>query len=276
MALKSIHTSLDEIAEPFRELYTEKDGKFELTGIHGVKTQADIDRLTASLTNEREEHKKTKSAFDVWGDLKHEDVMAKLDRIPELEAAAGDKLDESAIEEIVNKRVSGTINSQTAPLERSLKQAQDALTEKDALIQQLQGNETRRTVHDSLRSAMTEAKIIPEAYDDVLMLAERVFNVREDDGAVVTKDEVGATPGIDAAMWLQEMADKRPHWWPVSQGGGGRGSTSQGGGFAGNPWSKEHWNMTKQGQVVQAQGMEKANQMAAAAGSKVGAAHPAK
>jgi len=274
MALKSIHSSLDEIAEPFRELYTEKDGKFELTGIHGIKSQADVDRLSASLNNEREEHKRTKSAFEVWGDLKHDEVMSKLDRIPELEAAAAGKLDDAAIEEIVNKRVSGTINSQTAPLERSLNQAQTALEEALAENQALKGAEVKRSIHDNLRTAMTESKVIPEAQEDVLMLAERMFHIREDDGAIVTKEDNGVTPGIDAAMWLQEMSDKRPHWWPQNVGGGGKGSGSTAGGFAGNPWTKEHWNLTKQGQVVTSQGLEKANAMAAAAGSKLGATRP--
>jgi hypothetical protein len=40
---------------------------------------------------------------------------------------------------------------------------------------------------------------------------------------------------------------------------------------ASNPWSKEGWNVTAQGRLVQSIGFEKASAIAAAAGSKIGA-----
>jgi hypothetical protein len=43
-----------------------------------------------------------------------------------------------------------------------------------------------------------------------------------------------------------------------------------------NPWSKEFWNVTAQGSVVKAMGIEKAQQIARAAGSYIGATRPAK
>lgn len=104
------------------------------------------------------------------------------------------------------------------------------------------------------------------------MLAERVFEV-DDEGNVTTKDGVGVTPGIAADVWLTEMQDKRPHWWPQSQGGGAGGS---GGGGAGgkNPFSAEGWNLTEQGRLVR-ENPEKADQMAKAAGTTVGGGRPA-
>ena len=43
-----------------------------------------------------------------------------------------------------------------------------------------------------------------------------------------------------------------------------------------NPWAAEYWSVTRQGQIAKALGVEKAAQIARAAGSHVGATRPAK
>lgn len=131
---------------------------------------------------------------------------------------------------------------------------------------------------------MVEAKVrtdSPGLRDDILNAAAQVFTYDperdmnvikdEDEGVVFGKD--GKTPK-SVTEWLQEQQESRRHWWGDSVGGGARGSQS-GGGFTNNPWSAEHWNLTEQGQVVKTHGIERANKMAAAAGSKVGAVRPA-
>jgi hypothetical protein len=275
MTLKAVHDSIDEIGEQYRDLYTEKNGKYELTGIQGVKTEADVARVQTALEKERTDHKETRDRLGVWGDLDHEEVMGKLDRFPELEAASKGNLDEAEIEKIVQRRVEGTINSQVAPLERQLKQL---TKERDEVVQtrdNLLGEKRQRVIHDNVRTALTAAKVVPEAFDDALMLAERVFEIRDDDSAVVTRDNVGVTPGIAADVWLQELQERRPHWWPGSQGGGARGTgPGTGGMYADNPWSHENWNMTAQGRVVREKGMERAEAMAKAAGTTVGGQRP--
>ncbi len=273
MALKAIHTTLDEIPEEFRSLYSERNEQYELTGIDGVKTQADVDRLSVSLNKERDDHKTTKASLGVWADMNHEDVMAQLDRIPELEAAGSGALDDAKIQELTDRRVDATINTKMAPVERQLNAAMksnDLLKEENEAFKQ---EKTTRIIHDRVRLGMVDMKVIPEAQEDVLMLAERIFEV-QDDGAVITKDNVGVNPGIDAKQWLQDMQAKRPHWWPTSRGGGSTGNSGKGGAFANNPWSAAHWNLTHQGQIITKQGSEKAQQMAKAAGSSVGAVHP--
>ena len=163
----------------FRALFTEKNGQWELTGITGIKTQADVDRVQVSLTKERDDHKTTKTSLAVWSDLDHEDVM--------------------------------------------------------------------------MYSGMFEIS---------------------DDGNVVTRDGVGVAPGLDADAWLGELQERKPHWWPASQGGGARG-TGGGGGFQGkNPWTAEGWNMTEQGKLLRDKGKEYADRMAAAAGTTVGGSKP--
>jgi hypothetical protein len=43
-----------------------------------------------------------------------------------------------------------------------------------------------------------------------------------------------------------------------------------------NPWTRDNWNLTKQGEYIQKEGMAKAETMARAAGSTVNAVHPPK
>jgi len=269
MALKVLHDTVDEIDEAFRPLYTERDGKFVLTGVEGVKTQADIDRLQGALTKERNDHKAVKDRYGVLGDLDPVDVLAKLDKLPELEAAAEGKLDENKINEIAESRV----RTKLAPVERERDQLKTKLEATEGRVGELEGVIRSRDIKDNVMSAALKGKVIETALEDVLMLADRVFEVGED-GSVTTKDGVGVTPGISPEAWLQEMQSKRPHWWPSSEGGGAKGGNGGGGGFANNPWSAEHWNMTTQGQLIN-QDRQKAEQMAKAAGTTIGGPKPA-
>jgi hypothetical protein len=269
MALDAIYDTEDKIPEAFRELYTEKNGKFELTGINGVKTQADIDRLQTSLTKERDAHKTSKSQLEQYASLgKLEDLQAALDKLPELEAAAAGKLDDAKLNELVD----GRLKSKTAPLERERAQLQTQLQEAQTKIAEYEQLNRQRKIHDAVRAAATDSKLHEHALDDALLLAERVFDVDED-GRVVTKDNVGVTPGVDPKVWLTEMQPKRPHWWPASSGGGAAGSNGRGG-YGNNPFSAEHWNMTEQGHLLR-ENPERAKQMAASAGTTVGGPRPA-
>lgn len=275
MVLKTVHDKIDEIPEQFRELYTEKSGKWEITGIDGVKTPEDVRRVQESLTKERNDHKTTKAALTAWGELKPDEVTAKLSRIEELETAVKGKIDDAKLDEMANKRAEAIVKTKLSPVERELAQIRAQAKEKDEKLSAYETRERQRTVHEKVGKAFLTSKGLPEALDDALMQAERVMEVTED-GRVVTKDGVGVTPGLEAAAWLAEMQPKKPHWWPGNQGGGARGSGTGTVGFGTqNPWSHEHWNMTKQGAYVKEHGQDKAGQMAKAAGTTLGGARPA-
>jgi len=279
MVLKDVHDSLDEIPEQYRELYTEKNGKYECTGITGFRTSADFQRISGALEQEKDAHKQTKTqlgeklrGYEALGEF--DDVRQKLERFPELEAAAGNKLDEAKIEEIVQRRVDGTLKSKTSPLEHkiaTLTRERDEFKERDA---QWSEKDRRRRIRGSIRKAALAAKLRPEAIEDAEEIGERLMQVGED-GSITTKDQVGVTPGIDPAQWLGEVQEKRPHWWPDSEGGGARGGKARGTFMGGkNPWSREHWSKTEQGNVLREHGREKAEQMAKAAGSELLAGRP--
>jgi hypothetical protein len=266
MALKAILDSIDDLPDAVKSEYVEKNGKFELQ-VEGMKTEADVARVAEALRKEKNDFSAFKTQFAPLAGKKIEDVVAQLDRIPELEAAAAGKLDETAIEKMVEGRIKGRV----APLEREVGQLKATVAEKDKVIDEFTGKEKTRTIHDAVRKAATVAKVVPEALEDALILAERHFEL-DDSGRVVTKDGLPVTAGIQPEAWFTDLQATRKHWWGPNIGGGAGGNRG-GGGPADNPFTHENWNMTKQGQLVR-ENPAKAEQLARSAGTTVGGQRP--
>lgn len=268
MAFKMVLDSLDGLAEEVAKEYVEKDGKFVIQ-VEGMKTQEDVNKVQSSLTAARTEANQLKQRLGLLGDRKVEDVVAQLDRIPELELAAKGKLDDAKIDEIVETR----IKSKLAPIERERDTLKTQLGEKDQVIQTFTEKEKVRAIHKQVRAAAKEAGILDEAVEDALLLADRTF-VLTDDGQAVVKADTNFAEGLAPKDWLADLQTKRPHWWGESSGGGAGGNRSGGGGTEPNPFTAEHWNMTKQGEIFN-KNPQRAETLAKAAGTTVGGQKPA-
>jgi len=267
--LKHIYKTFEEIPEKYRDLYTEKNGQYELTGVSGIKTQADVDRVTEALTKEKNDNKDLKKKLEPWKDLDPKETLEKLDKIPELEAKVGEhKDDDEKIEKIVSSRVTQA----TAPLQRDL----DKLKTENAELAESNGTLVKkrdeRVVHDHIRSHASTAKVVPPALEDILSLSGNYFEI-DTEGKVVTKTGAGVTPGVGADVFFSEMADKRPHWFPASQGTGAGGDKTPGG-SGNNPFTNKGWNLTEQGTIIRTEGADKAAQLAKSAGTTVGGPKP--
>lgn len=265
MGLKIVVDKLDDVDSKYHDLYTERDGKFHLTGVDGMKTQDDIDRLQTALTKERNDHKGLKDRVKLLGDRKIEDVVKDLDRIPELEAAAKGAAN-------VDELVEAKIKARIAPVERERDKLAEEVSEKDAKIVEFEAKDRTRKIHDSVREAIGRQQgFQSSAVEDALLIAERLFEV-DDRGQVVARDGVGVTPGIAPQVWLQEVQQTRPHWWGPNVGGGAGGNA---GGKSGttNPWTNEHWNMTEQGRILR-ENPQLAEQMAKSANTTIGGGRP--
>lgn len=267
MKLKAIVDTLDDVPAQYHALYTEKNGKWELTEIEGVKTQADVDRLQSALSKERNDHKATKEKYAALGDRDIDEVITQLDRIPELEAASAGKVDDAKLEELVE----GRLKTKLAPIEREKAQLTQKVQELTGAVEQYVAADRTRKIHDEVRKAATSSKVLPEAFEDALMLAERVMELDEE-GRVIVRDGVGFTPGVDPAVWLSDLQSKRPHWWGPSQGGGAAGNNRSGVNGT-NPWSADGWNLTEQGKILR-ENRTRAEQMAASAGTTIGGPRP--
>lgn len=273
MAIKAVIDKLEDVPEQYRDLYKEKNGKFEITEVEGIKTEADVTRLSSALEKERNDHKGTKKKFEAFGDRKPEDILVQLDRIAELEALNGGKLDDEKIDKIVQ----GRIKTQLSPLERKLAEATKGITERDGVIEGFKTKETARTITDAIRDAVSKTQgFNATALEDAISLGERHLTVTED-GKVVTRDnlvQVGVTPGVDAVVWLTDMQAKRPHWWGTTSGGGAGGNNGRGGTNGANPWAADTWNMTEQARMYK-ENPTRSAQLATAAGTKIGGMKPA-
>lgn len=265
---KAIVDNLDGIDAKYHDLYVEKDGKFHFVPVEGLKPLAEFNVVHTALTKERTDHKETKTKLTAFAGLEPDAVRAQLDRIPELEIAATGKIDEKAVEAIVATRIASKI----APLERENTRLKGEVVEKDNTIQAFQTGERTRKITDAVRNAARTAKVLDGAQEDAILLAERVFEVTPE-GSVVTKDNVGVTPGISPDVWLTDLRTTRSHWWGPSTGGGATGGRPGSGGGV-NPFSAEGWNMTAQGAMIKADRV-KADQMAKAAGTTIGGPKPA-
>lgn len=269
MQLKLKLTALEGLDPAFHELYTEQaDKTYLLTGVEGMKTQGDIDKVTAALVKERADHKSLREKFALLGDQDPVDLLAQLDRIKELEAAAAGKIDETKINEIVE----GRLRTKLGPIERENKQLKDQIAAEQGVSAELRAKDQKRTIHDRARAAALKIGVIPEALDDILLYADNVMEITED-GRVITKDQVGVTPGVDPEVWLSEMQQKKRYWWPASQSGDSKGNGGGGGISGDNPWTATGWNITKQTEILTAD-PKRAEQMARSAGTYVGGPRP--
>lgn len=251
MSLKAIYDTKDAIPAGFADLFTERDGKFELTGIEGIKTQADVDRVQEALRKERTAHDETKGKLRIWGDRKPEDVQKLSDEVEELRIKVGEGGDEKKVEELVNKRVQIALR----PVERERDEFRGKVQELTGKIGELETSITRRSLADTLRAASAGEKGIPvrpEAQADIELLAPTAFE--EVDGKHVTREgnPFGVDAGLDPKSFLEAVLNSgaRPHWFKDSEGAGARNGRGGAGGAGGpNPFAKDSRNMTQVAQL---------------------------
>ena len=276
MPIELRYDNEDALPEAFRnetiftELFTRnEDGSISMTGVTGMKTQKDVDSVSEALRKERNDHKITKDRLKPWGELNAEETLTQLDRIRELEAAAGGKLDDDAI----NKIVDGRLAQKTGPLDRQIKtigEERDALTQENA---GLKNSIITRDRNDSVRAEATKVKSHATAVPDIEGAASVMLEQNEEGKWIAKSGIEGITPGLGIDGWLRDMQKLRPHWWPESEGGGARGGNG-GTGFNGaNPWSAKNWNLTEQGKVFN-DSADLAGRLAKAAGTSLGGPRP--
>lgn len=266
MKIKLSYQSESDIPEGMSALYTERDGSWVLTGVEGMKSQGDIDRLQESLAKERSDHKETKAKLRSFNGLDADEVLTKLDKYDELEKLAEGNNPEK-LEEIVAAR----LKSVTNPLERQIakltEERDGAVAERD----QLKTANQRRTKNDLIRTAAQDAKVNAAMLDDVIQLAGAHLELN-DAGDVVSTSSSPTGEGLSLTEYFAEVQEARRHWWPASDGDGAGGNG--GNGPAGNnPFSKDNWNLTEQGKLVSSN-PEKAAALAKAAGTTVGGLRP--
>ncbi len=279
-ALKTSYDKIDEIPEAYRDLFVERNGKFDLVGVEGIKTQQDIDKLQEAARKEREAHRETKEKLAKFADVDPDALPGMLEELKEAQAklatlTAEGKLNETAIDDRIQAAVNravGPVTRDKEALARQVEAQKKIVAEKEGIVAKLEAEKQQEKVQNSIRAALLDAKVLPSAVEDAVLVGERMFELV--DGKLVTRPDIGITPGLAPKEWAKDMMQTRPHWWPASVGGGAQGGKGGSSSLKENPWSKEGWSLTKQGQAVKELGPEKAAELAARVGSKLGDTHP--
>lgn len=245
----------------------EEGGPLTLSGLKGLKTQADVDKVMESLTKERSEHKTTKGEMSPWKALGKtaEEIQTAMDELEEIRLKLENTDDAEGLEEKIKTLAEARIRRELAPKERKISELETGTTEKDAKILELETTIINGKLRTALTDSALKAKVLDTAVGDSVIIGLSEFEVSED-GSIVNKES-----GLDTDAWFVDQKEKRPHWWPNSVGGGAQGGDAGGGGGGKNPWSVDGWNLTEQGAYLRAHGTEKANKMAKIAGSFIGA-----
>lgn len=280
MAVKSLLENLDDVPEHLHPEYKET----EIPGV-GKRFVLDIDGFDAhplvrGLKTAHDRVKADKDRFKTDLDA----LSGKFAGIPE------DLTAEQIIELYQNNKdgkgpnVDQRLADLRAELDRKRKgevEAKDTeIAARDARVAQLLGTIRRFTVDDGLTSALIEVGVSKELLPAArALLKERgVIEFVEEDGKFSAVAKTDAFGDIETLKYVQEWAksDEGKAFVPKPTGGGAQGGGGPGGRNSGeNPFSAEHWNVTKQGQIVVEKGEQYAANLARQAGTTIGGPKPA-
>lgn len=149
------------------------------------------------------------------------------------------------IDELIQKRLSREQATWQSQLEN--KDAELEQTRKQ--IEALQGV----TISSGIASAGQKVGLAPTAIEDAQVIA-RHAGWQVEDGAPVLRDGEGnVVRGKNGPImfdeWLESQREARPHWFPTPKGSGAPGNRN-GSGQSDNPWKKDTFNLSKQGQIL--------------------------
>lgn len=236
MKLKAILETLEGLPEAFHALYELRDGKYMLTGVEGMVTEADVARATRALNQEKEQHRETKAKLKSFGDLKPSEVSEQLEELRTMKEKG--VTDEDRINTLADQRA----RRLTAEVQRQLDTTGKTLAERESELTAIRNQLQGRELEDVVRSEIKNIKgLQPEVVTDAIILARSQLT-RAEDGVFVDSN------GISVKDWLIKSAEARPYWYMPSNGGGANGG--RGGNQTANPFTAQNWNVTEQGKLM--------------------------
>lgn len=233
----------DALPEALRGFYSkrESDGKWVLQCEGAVPQERFVEFRDNNIALKRD--------LDAWKALgvTAEEVQDLLKKRKDIED--GRRSDGRTVKEIVEEQV-GNLKKQH---DMALKEAQDKLQKSKAELQRLKigGTATKKALELGLR---------PEAQDDLVARVSGIFTL-EDDGSVVAKNPDGSirysaktTEPLTLEEYVSGLVEQAPHFFAPSSGSGanqgGNGNRGRNGSPGVNPFKKETYNLTEQGQLL--------------------------
>jgi len=227
---------LEQVEEKYRDLYTEKDGKFYLD-IEMIDDMPQVGGLKSALQKERDANKQLKKDLQVTAD-KYKDVDPEkareaLKKLQELE----DKqlLDAGKMEEVVTKRTERMQQDH----QQQIQGFQGKLTEKETELEVTRRHLANLQIEAAITRVLTsktgkDLGIIPQAIPDIVRRARDIFHLEEKTGNVIPHRSdgtilFGKDPSAPMPMdeWLSGLKPDCPHYFMPS-GGAGAGNDGTG------------------------------------------------
>jgi len=185
-----------------------------------------IEEATSGLKNKNQELLNEKKKIqETLKDFENIDPEKAKEALNFLETnAEAQMIKEGKIDELLEKRTSNLKSEHEAQLQE-LSQKLEETSTKSQTFESLYKN---KVIEDGLREAALQAKVRPEAIDDIILRGSREFSLGED-GSIESRDKDGKLrKTVDEKIltpynWIDSLKKSHPHYWPDSQGAGLRG-----------------------------------------------------
>ena len=238
MALKFRYKSKDEVPAEHAALYVERDGAFVLDA-EGAVEKSKVDEFR---TNNLVLKKQLDDFAKKYEGIDPDAVKTLLAEKAKLE---DEKLiKDGEVEKLVEKRTKSILGEMEKRLQSAEQQA-------SSLSAQLLEKEIDRHVVEAASKIGLRASAIP----DIKSRARNIFKIVG--GAVAAVETDGKTPvfgrdGVNPLTfdeWVSRQVVEAPHLFESNAGGGAVGNGSGGAAHGDNPWKRETFNLTRQGQI---------------------------
>jgi hypothetical protein len=239
MTLKFKYNSKDQIPSDHQAFYTERDGAFVLNA-EGIVEKSRLDEFRQQNITLKNKLDELTTRFD---GIDPDHVRAQLEEKRRLEEAQALKAGE--FEKILESR-SKALKSDFE------KQLSTVVSERDTLNSKL----TDIQINQGVIIAGTKRGLRSSAIPDITARARNTFKLVngvprafEPDGSTVRAGRDGVTP-MTIEEWIDSQVSDAPHLFESNAGSGAAGNSSGGTAEANNPWKRESWNLTKQGELL--------------------------
>jgi hypothetical protein len=173
--LQREYATLEGLPQVYHQLYERRaDGVFELVGLEGAVSAAEVDAGMEELRAEREAHKRTKATLRALEAAEADPALAERER---------------------------AILAETEELKRQC-------AERDARISELRADRDRWRIAEAVRGIARDAGLRADALEDAIVRAERELEVHGD-GAVTARDGQSVLAWLASKretrpIWFQE------------------------------------------------------------------------
>lgn len=227
--------------------------------------KSEIDRLKSHNAKILDEKKKIQSQLKKFDGLdadKIKDMMKTIESSEETKLIA-----EGKFTEVLSKHT----ERMRLDFDQKLNDLAQDKEESDKQRKKYQDQYNNLIVNTEIRRQAEKAGVIPAAIDDVIARSNGMFSLDEN-GNIESRDSEGnlrtvKKKAMDPALFIEQLKESAPHFWPASKGVGATGGSGNGVDTSKNPFMPgKGYNLTEQGRLMN-QDPEKAARLKAIADS---------